>query len=257
MFFYFYDIFVSSKKSEGLLSQVENRLIELGINGRIEKFSLLKNMKEMLEDGIKKGAHTIIIVGDDHTFTKVLNIVANYDVVLGFVPFIPDSKLATYFGIPYGAAACDVLSKRLIKKVDLGKVNQTWFLSQVELPTNCAFKINCNDQYTLSTVNPRSKITINNLGAVWKKSADQLFSIQDGYLNVMIETQEKNRLKLWSKQAQEKNSIFPIRKATIESTDHESCTIVDQDLKLKMPLQITIKPKKLKIIVGKERTMAK
>ena len=62
MYFYFYDTFVSDKKNEQLLGKIENRLIELGINGRTEKLTVLKNMKELIEDAIKKGAHTIVAV---------------------------------------------------------------------------------------------------------------------------------------------------------------------------------------------------
>ena len=47
MYFYFYDTFVSDKKNEQLLGKIENRLIELGINGRTEKLTVLKNMKEL------------------------------------------------------------------------------------------------------------------------------------------------------------------------------------------------------------------
>jgi len=45
MFFYLYDAVVLDKKFSGLLERIESRIIELGINGRVERLTPLRNMK--------------------------------------------------------------------------------------------------------------------------------------------------------------------------------------------------------------------
>lgn len=253
MFFYFYDTFINDKKNEGLLSQVENRLIELGINGRIEKLSVLKSMQEMIEDGIKKDAHTVIVVGNDETFIKAMQIVADHDVIIGYIPFDSNSRFAQLFGIPDALEACNILSKRLIKKIDLGQANDKYFISALELPAAEDVQVRCDGKYSVSTVDEKNNLSICNMGTVFSENNAQLYPVDNGLLNVVITPPGKSGLKLFGELKPGKQSIFPIKKAKIECKDKTLLAILDQHLKLKMPLQVKIVPKKVKIIMGKDR----
>ncbi len=252
MFFYFYDTFVNSKKHEGVLSQVENRLIELGINGRIEKFSVLKNMEEMIKDGIKNEAHTVVAVGDDSTFIKVMRVVSKHkDIVLGFIPVGQNTKLAHLLGIENALEGCDVLSKRLTKRFDLGQVREHCWLTSLEMPEAGQIKLKCDNKYTVTTTNPQTDLSICNLGRIWQQD-DQLYNIEDGKLNVVVTTDDQASLKIFGNKAGDKEGVFPVKKIEITSQD-KADVIVDHDIKLKTPLEVTIKPKAIKIIVGKDR----
>ena len=63
MYHYIYDSFLSDKRYENEISQIEARILGLGINGRVDKLTILKNLKEIVEDGIKKGAETLVVMG--------------------------------------------------------------------------------------------------------------------------------------------------------------------------------------------------
>ncbi len=253
MFFYFYDIFINQKRFIGDLSRLENRLIELGINGRIEKFSLLKNMGELLQRAIKEGAHTIVAVGDDQTFLKILHQVVGQEVVLGYIPLGEKTRLGELFGLTDPLQACDTLSKRLIRKIDLGKVNNHYWLGDIKIESGQDLKLQCDGRYSISTTNAKSTLSINNLGDFWSDSADDLYPIDDGRLDVVVTTSKKT---LWQ-EGKVKESVFPVKKIFLSGRASQATAKVDNELKLKMPLEISIKPKFLKIIMGKDRQVGK
>ena len=123
MYLYIYDSFLSDKKYSDLLSQIEKRVTDLGIKGRIARLSILKNMKELITDGIKSGVQTVVVIGNAQTFAKVINIVAGLEVVLGLIPVENDNKIAKMLGVPPKLLACDVIAASIIKKIDLGLIN--------------------------------------------------------------------------------------------------------------------------------------
>ena len=86
MYLYIYDSFLNHKKYSALLARIENRLADLEIKGKINRLNILKNMKEVIEDGIEQGVKTVVAVGDDQTFSKGGNIIADLDAALGSIP---------------------------------------------------------------------------------------------------------------------------------------------------------------------------
>src|SRR3989339_156129 len=135
MYFYFFDKCALEKRHDTLRNTIETRLTDLGIHGRTERISIFKNMRELLENGIKQGAHTVIVVGDDHTFAQAVNIVAPHQVALGFIPIVSHSQFARVLGIDCGEDACTVISQRLYKTVDVGRVGSSFFLGAL-VPTD-------------------------------------------------------------------------------------------------------------------------
>ncbi|MFH0818469.1 MAG: diacylglycerol kinase family protein [Patescibacteria group bacterium] len=257
MFFYYYDAFVSDKKNEEELTKAENRLITLGINGRIEKSSVLRNAKESIEDGIKQGAHTIIAVGDDNTLTKVVNIAAEKNVTIGFIPMIKNSKFAEILGIADSLEACNILSKRLTKKINLGKANLNYFLASLNLPQSDGLQIECDEKFKISLRHHNCKLSIYNLGnfLIASKREDwKLFPGRSNHLFVSILPQSKKKFGgLVRTSNQERESIFPAKKIKITSPDISAPVILDEQTTLKTPVTVSFKPKKITFIVGRNR----
>ncbi|MDP3971038.1 MAG: diacylglycerol kinase family protein [bacterium] len=257
MFFYLYDTFVLEKKHENTLTGVENRIIELGINGRVEKLTALRNMKELLESAVKQEAHTIVVVGDDATFVKAINILAQQDVTIGYIPFSDQSNLAQIFGIPDTFEACNILSRRIIKTFDLGKANQNYFLTAA-IAENCkGLQIKCNDQYTISFPKHQAQASFLNLGNVLQQPFDETSIRNTTNKQLILEITEPIKKSRFRRKNTEINepipTQLPLQKATL---DHESEPIeirLDNETTLKTPISITVKPKSLKAIVGKER----
>jgi diacylglycerol kinase family enzyme len=256
MFFYFYDNFVNDKKYADDLQKIEHRLIELGINGRIEKFSILRNVIEMINDAIKKGAHTIIAVGNDNTFLKLSDIVSNHDVTFGFIP-LESSKVARILGINNAIEACNILSKRLIKKINIGKANDHYFIASLSMPEVEKSQIECDGKYKIN-FSTHGELHVYNLGNFLEESDEKewkLFSGSSNHLHMYLTPKNKasSLLKFFPSGKKEKDSILRAKKIKITSSDVSLPVILDQTTTVKTPVNITYKAKRISLIVGKDR----
>lgn len=256
MFFYFYDTFVLDKKHEGTLTRVENRIIELGINGRVEKLTPLRNMKELLEDGIKQGAHTVVIIGDDATLVRAINIIAPHDIVLGYIPFGKTSILAELFGIPDTFEACNILSRRIIKQLNLGKANANYFLTSLVSEVSNQLKITCDGQFTVSSRSEPIRFHIHNLGNVFATTEPQSLYTNATRLHLEIEPIPNGRSLFKRTSTRPSGSTFPIRKAEITHTNEAVPVRLDNETTIKTPITVTFKAKQLKVVVGKDRRIS-
>ena len=86
MYFYIYDTYLADRKYEKVLDRIKTRLLDLDIQGKHEKLTLLKNIDELVEDEVRRGANTIIVVGNDKTFLKVVDAAVKNKVLLGLIP---------------------------------------------------------------------------------------------------------------------------------------------------------------------------
>lgn len=252
MHLYLYDSFLNNKKYNNLLARIETRLTDLGIGGKIFRLSPLRNINELLNDEVKSGVKTIVVVGNDKTLSQVINVVAKLNVVLGIIPVGAENSIAQTLGIPLAEQACNVIAARIIEKVDLGRVNNTYFLSGLTISSG-QLTIECENQYK---VRPRfqDQIRICNLRPALAASPGtaNYFDPQDGLLEILIQPLASGFSQLFKKSTQLKNSVIPFKKIAIRSRDSLP-VITDGQKVLKTPVNIEIVPQKLKIIVGKNR----
>lgn len=250
-YFYFYDDFLNDKKYQLEVNRVETRLLELGLNGRKERLSLLKNTREIITDGIKRGAQTIIVIGNDASISKVISIVAAYPtVVLGIIPIGPGQRIADLLGIPGGVEACNILSKRVITQVDLGKVNDNYFLFSLDLPAGDV-TVKCDNKYSLSVDNSNAHFHICNIGGLTEDINGQMHcNPTDGKLEAIVSAKREG----WGifKKQYSRDSVFSIKRATISAT-HETTVVADGQTAIKTPATVEVIPKKLRLIVGRTR----
>lgn len=246
MYLYIYDSFLNHKKYNDLLIKIEKRITDLGIKGKVARLSVLKNMKELILDGVKDGVQTVVVIGNSQSFAKVINIVADLDITLGLIPVDNDSTIAKIMGIPPGVLACDILASRIIKKVDLGKINGHYFINNAEI-INGDVVIEY-DKFKITPTTTNNRITLYNFAA-----ADNINISSrpiDGILEAVI-TPIKSTL--FGKKTMS-DTILPFTKIKIGSNSEEQVSIVtDEQIIMKTPAEITVTPEKLKIIVGSDR----
>ena len=243
MYLYIYDSFLNDKKYADLLVSIEKRLTDLGIKGKIARLSILKNMKEIITDSVKEGVQTVVAIGNAQTFAKVINVVADLDVTLGLLPIDNNNELAKMLGIPPKVMACDVLASRIIKKIDLGKINNYYFVNTAQIE-NGDVTIEYKD-FKISPITKKNKITLYNFANPLSKS-----SPIDGVLEAVI-TPIQSRV--FGKKKIEQ-TVLPFTKIKIGSQAEEQVAILtDEQIIMKTPAEITVVPEKLKIIVGSDR----
>lgn len=250
-YFYFYDDFVNDRKYQLEVNKIETRLLELGLNGRKERLSVLKNAGEIITDGIKRGAKTIIVIGNDATMSKVISIVAEHpSVVLGMIPVGPNQRIADLLGIPEGVEACNILSKRIMMQVDLGKVNDNYFLFSLDLPAGDV-TVKCDNKYSLSVTGSDAHFHICNIAGLTDGTEAQAHcNPTDGKLEAIVSDKREG----WSifKKQFNRDSVFKIKRATISAAE-ETTVIADGQTMIKTPATVEVVPKKLRLIVGRQR----
>ncbi|MBU1148572.1 hypothetical protein KKI23_00610 [Patescibacteria group bacterium] len=255
MYLYIYDSYLKDKKFEITLNKIEARLSDLSINGRIAKMTILKNIKEAVEDGIKKGATTIVAVGNDQTLFDVIRSLASQLVTVGFIPVHCKSQIAQTLDIPPDDKACDTLSARLTVKLDVGKINKHFFLSSVEIDQG-QVSIECDGRYWVTPLSPASSVQICNFG-YWSTCRQKTVchsNPQDGYLEAIIQPVNSQRnIFGFKSQQQNQASVFSAKKLKIVSQTESVPISVDGEMVAKTPVSIEVVPQKLNIIVGKKR----
>jgi len=243
MYYYIYDNYLQEKKYQGALSKIESRLTDLGINGKITKLSLFKNLQKNINEEISRGIKTIVVVGDDRTLNQVINIVPSFSIPLAFIPVTTDSKIAKIAGIPYNEEACNILSTRIIQKVDLGAINNNYyFFTYLEMPGDNV-SVNCDNNYYINIEGKNNIITISNI------NSDKITKKEDSQIELTIKHIEKKFLKA----PKETFSYFKVKKINITSDKSIPILIVDEKRIIKNPIKLSISPKKLNLIVGKNR----
>ncbi len=249
MYHYIYDSFLTDPKYAKILGNIENRLTDLGIFGSVHRLALFKSMKGAISDAVRRGAKTVVIVGDDLSVAKAVDAIPEFkDAIFGIMPIGTKNNIAELLGIPIGEAACDTLSARLIEELDLGKVNNHYFLTSLRVPG--VVKAECDGRYTVSPISA-GEICVNNFSIDGSAS-----NPRDGLLETMVKTTKRNFFgSLFARTpAAASVSVFPVEKAIIRSGNGEEVTgMADGQAISDAEFRVEVMPRHFKVIVGKER----
>lgn len=244
MYCYLYDEYIQgNKRYERELLNIENRLTDLGLAGKISRLALFRNAEEMIRDEIERGVATVVVLGNDETIRKVIDVVADApDVVLGIIPVGPKNELARMMGIPQGVAACDVLSARRIETIDIGIVNGRRFVTGLSMPEFHA-ELTCEGKYRIFPTARKAALEIRNLADVTDPC--------DGQFEAIIRAAVKTGWGVFGR-TQLKETVLPMSSLAIRSEKPISL-FVDGEEMTSTRFDIGIEPMMLKIITGKSR----
>jgi len=242
MYVYVYDDFLNRGKYQKIINRLEIRLTDLGLNGKIIRLAGIKNIRGAIQNEIKLGAKTIIAVGNNQTVNKIIGAIIDTEIygdfqkktLLGVVPIGDDNSIAVSLGIKNIEEACQVLLARRLEKIDLGIINQHYFLNQISIQSlGTILEI---DDYSLE-IGARGELRIINL------LSDPTTKVQsnphDGYLDVYIKTK--------------RNSETHLRAKKIKITNPDNKIIIDGVVEIETPAEVTVKRDQVNLIVGKDR----
>ncbi|MEK7213073.1 MAG: diacylglycerol kinase family protein [Patescibacteria group bacterium] len=252
MYVYLYDNFLSQKKFSSVIKAMEIRLTDFGIAGKILHLHSYIDVKPIIDDEIKRGAATVIIVGNDKTFGHVLSRSATCDCVFGFLPVGPDNTVAEVLGIPEGVGGVEALAKRRKEHLDVGWMNNRYFVSQLHvLPAK--IQVIYDEKFKV-TANEKMEVVVCNFQPFyWKKSQKdddyQVVHPQDGKLEAFLRPLTKRG---WWGYKYEEPSIFPFEEMEISG---EEPFMVEADGKSSKEIKVKIKlaRNKITMIVGRNR----
>lgn len=144
MYHYIYDAFISERPFRRQLAAIEQKLTEMGIVGERERVTPIRTVEELMKLGLGRRSKTIVIFGNDYTFTRALNaglacaskLAAGMnleEVVLAVIPFGEPNRIAALLGLRGEAASVQELAARKIATIDIGRVNKRFFITTVEV----------------------------------------------------------------------------------------------------------------------------
>ncbi len=253
MYVYLYDNFLRKKQHLSTVKSMEIRLTDCGIAGKILRLTNYIDVKPIVDDELKKGATTIVVVGDDSTFGQVLSRSATCDCVFGFLPVgDANNTIAQVLGIPIGVDACDVLSKRRKERLDIGWMNNRYFISQL-LVKPAKIEVVYNEKFKVSAVEKMEVVVCNLQPFYWKRFKtdrdQQVVNPQDGKLEAFLRPLKRKK---WWGYHYEDPSIFPFEEMSI--TGVEAFTVeADGKISKEKNLKIKLARSKVEMIVGRNR----
>jgi diacylglycerol kinase family enzyme len=216
-------------------------LTDLGIGGKVGRLALFKDAGELIRDEIRRGVDTVVFVGNDETVKKTLQIMPEVKATFGLIPMGEEkNSLARMLGLPAGLEACNVLSARIVKSLDVAKVNERYFLFRILIPrTNIS--IRCDKMYNISPTES-GDIEIRNWGAVDKKEIN-MANPEDGLLDLVIHAK-----------VGKKESSTDLKLKNIEIKTKEQIPLyIDGERVNGNNFKIKTAPAKVRWIVGKKR----
>lgn len=242
MYAYIFDSFLQERKYVNEIAQIENRLVTLGIQGRVEKMTILKNIAEAARTAIKRGATTVVVIGNDESINKVLPAVIGQSVTLGIIPLGPGRQIADVLGLPNGVAACESISRRVIRHLDLGRANNVYFLFSLQAPASVI--VDCGD-YRISSLDPQGSLVINNFST--ERTVGQP---DDGKVELTVHASTTSGR--WGRRTTSTSSVFSLTSAKLTTLDHAANVLLDQHVTIKTPVALDVAAHKLDVIVGKK-----
>ena len=242
MYCYVYDEALQDRRFERELAQIETRLTDLGIAGKIARLALFRNPAEVIRDEISGGVTTVVAVGNDTTLRRVLDAVGDTKTVVALLPIGPQGGMTELLGVPVGVSACDVLSARIVEELDLGEVNGKRFLQSVHI--ECPqFVVYHGSDYTI-TPQRKTSIEVRNFSA---PDDAGIQSPVDGRLSLILRVQKPGFF-------QKKTSLGIIPFADMGIVCKENTiALVDGERMEAKDFIFRVIPKALRLVTGRGR----
>ncbi len=251
MYLYIYDAFVNKKKHLKTITNIEKRLTDLGINGKILKLKEIKNISHELQKKAETGLKNVVVVGNDSTVHKVINSIAiakniNQGFTLGIIPLGEknNNKMSSTLGVNDWEGACEILLARRTLKINIGQINNSYFLSEI--------KIENPDEYL--EINKGYSVKLKQSGTIRiiNFSYDIKTNPTNNFLDLYIFSKNKHLFSFTSSFETNK-SYFEFKK--LNTNNKKAKLLIDNCVKLAAPAHITLSSQKLSFIVGKNRDL--
>ncbi len=247
MYLYVYAEFTQDRRFEKEILQIENRLTDLGIVGKIARLGLFKHADELIRDEVRRGVSTVVVVGNDDTVRQVLDVAADLRITFGLIPLGPNNRIARLLGIPDGLPSCDVLSARIVESIDVGVLNGKRFICGVSIAGVDA-EITCEGRYRV-TPQGRGTIEIKNLALGEVHDASQVADPRDGRLETVICVAHRRG---WFSRTRLGRTMLPLQNLAIRSEEPLSGH-ADGAAFSGTCFDISVEPMALRVITGKAR----
>lgn len=244
---YIYDSYLSDKKYFNAVNEIESRLTDLGLSGRVCRLSPLRSLRDVINQELKRMPKTLVVIGNDSIVSQAISLMGGSDVPFGIIPIGEPNHIAWRLGIDEEHAGA-ILSARRLVQIDLGVVDNKTFLKSAEVTGDRLRLLIDNNYYVESN---GAKVEIINF--LLNEEMDEMVaktSYHSGQLHLVI-TKELVKKGLLKNKTHIEQSVIPFTELSVES---DGATIMlDGFVKINNPQKVFVLPKGLKAIVGKQR----
>ncbi len=245
---YIYDDYLNKAKYTRLINRVEIRLNNLGLSGRSIRLGSIRNVSDVIQNEIKNGAKTIVAVGNNQTVGKVIGAIIDNElygffqknVLFSIIPIGEDNSIAESLGIKSGEEACNILLARRVKKIDIGVVNNYYFLNKISLPS-AGIVLEFNNSYSLSS-EIKGVVEIFNLRSAASDDRSLDVNPVDGLLDIYVKTGRGGK------------DLTKLKTDKLKVLAASDDLVIDSAVKIKAPATVSIIRGKLNVVVGKDRS---
>lgn len=140
MYYYIVNPAAGGSKIDKIQDRLKSRLQDLGIMGEFVKSTGPEDVAKLTRMAIDKGYKTIVAVGGDGTINEVMNeLIDQPKIVLGIIPIGTTNDLADSLGVHGWFSATGILASRKIEEVNLGKIEDRYFVTSATLGFDAEF----------------------------------------------------------------------------------------------------------------------
>lgn len=267
------------QKFEQFQVQLQGLLHEFNISGEIGRITTLRTVEDLVGIAASRGATTLIVCGSDDTFNQVLAAIKNRDILLGFIPLVPEqSYLATILGISSVEAGVRTIAARRIVQLDLATLGTFHFISFVEFGITSQnlsqagvwktlqllskpvtkWRLRIDDSYTLD-IEGMGGLLLNSRSTTSKQ--ERIANPTDNFLDLLLieRISKSDTLKfrdiLVRGQLEELPDHTIIKCKSVEFLEPKGHTLTMFGRTVaKFPARISMLERKQRMIVGKQRT---
>jgi diacylglycerol kinase family enzyme len=269
---------LSLQKFEKIQIELQGLLAEFNVNGEVGRVTALRNIPDLIETASQRGANTLIACGSDDTFNLMLAQLRGRDFTVGFIPLDETSYLGKILGLDSLHTAVKTIAARRIEKIDLAKMGSTYFIGSAEFGitghdiknvslwnsfTTLAgkimeYQIRIDNSYTITAQSVGGAVVNTRMTSA---STQALANPTDGYLDLLLMDALPKSTILRHKQDiidtmlenTPRSSVIKCRRIEFIEPRGLGLSIAGKVM-TKFPEIIEIIPRRLKMIVGKNRT---
>lgn len=136
MYYYIFDSFLNAPAYEKYVQDINAALNDLTVQGERARISPVRRLPDIMRDAYAKKIETVVMIGNEESFSKAIEYALQYNFTLGYFPVAPEDEFATELGVGTPDAAARALSARRIEELYPLSINNTYFITQVRAKIN-------------------------------------------------------------------------------------------------------------------------
>jgi len=235
---------------------------EYAVAGEVARSTPLRTVEDLALTALSHDIKTLVIIGGDETFTRVLRVVYGKPITLGFIPLDPESEVAKVLGVAESVEqAVGVIAKRLVAPIDVVRVGQEFFISAVRFDTGYGCELMVDESYRISAGGIGGKIINTQVQPAKLDAPDKFIAHASDRKIELVLAGKLSRLQSWRYRKLIEGNVYEgLPGSTVLHAQHIAVLspegmplYVGHTVIAKAPVEVVVTDYSLKCVVGRNR----